>query len=74
MSEQAFHSINLTAVIPEHDLYSDKDDGMQDHVPNADDLVVTPDTQDNYVRAEVNLSFGGTMRSGSVKVRARRLQ
>ena len=41
MSEQALHSNNLTAVIPEHDLYSDKDDRMQDHVPDADDLVVT---------------------------------
>ena len=40
-------------------------------MPDADELVVTPDTQDNYVGAEVNLSFGGTMRSGSVKRRAR---
>ena len=40
-------------------------------MPNADDLVVTPDTQDNYVGAEVNLSFGGTMHSGSVKRQAR---
>ena len=28
-------------------------------MPDADDLVVTPDTQDNYVGDEVNLSFGG---------------
>ena len=27
MSEQALHSIDLTDVTPEHDLYSDKDDG-----------------------------------------------
>ena len=67
MSEQAFHSIDPTAVTPEHDLYSDKNDRTQDHMPNTDDLVVTPNTQDNYVGAEVNLSFGGTMRSGSVK-------
>ena len=40
-------------------------------MPNADDLVVTPDTQENYVGAEVSLSFEGTMRSGSVKKRAR---
>ena len=39
-------------------------------MPDADNLVVTPDTQDNYVGAEVNLSFGETMRSGSVKIRA----
>ena len=71
MSEQALQSIDPTAVTPEHDLYSDKDDGMQDHVPDADDLVVNPDTQDNYVGAEVNLSFGRTMRSGSIKRQAR---
>ena len=40
-------------------------------MPDADDLVVTPDTQDNYVGARVNLSFGGAMRSGSVKRRVR---
>ena len=71
MSEQVLQSIDPTAVTPEHDLYSDKDDGTQDHVPDANDLVVTTDTQDNYVGAEVNLSFGGTMRSGSVKQQAR---
>ena len=67
MSEQALHSIDQKAVTPEHDLYLDKDNGTQDHVPNADELKFTPDTQDNYVGAEVNLSFGGTIRSGSVK-------
>ena len=70
MSEQALHSIDPTSVTPEHDLYSNKDDGTQDHVPDVDDLVVTPDTQDNYVGAEVNLLFGGTMRSGCVKRQA----
>ena len=67
MSEQALQSIELTAVTPEYDLYSNKDDETQYHVPDDDDLVVTPDTQDNYVGAKVNLSFGGAMRSGSVK-------
>ena len=71
MSERALKSIDPTAVTPEHDLYSDKDDGTQDHVPDDNNLVVPPDTQDTYVGAEVNLSFGGTMRSGSVKRRAR---
>ena len=42
MSEQALHSIDPEAVTPEHDLYSDKDDGTQDHVPDANDLLVTP--------------------------------
>ena len=71
MSEQAIHSIDPTDVTPENDIYSDKYDRTQDHVPKADDLVVTPDTQKNYVGAEVNLSFGGTMCSGSVRRRAR---
>ena len=67
MLEQALHSIDTKAVTTEHDLYSDKDDRTQDHVPNSDDLVVTSDTQDNNVGAEVNLSFRGTMRSGYLK-------
>ena len=71
MSEQALHSMDPTYVTPEHDLYSDKDDVTQDHVTDFDDLVVTPDTQEKYVGAEVNLSFGGTMSSGSVKQRVR---
>ena len=45
MSKQALHYIDPEAITPEHDLYSDKDDRAQDHVPDADDLVVTPDTR-----------------------------
>ena len=71
MSEQAIHNIDPAAVTPEHYLYLDKADRTQDHVPDADDLVVTLDTQDNYVGAEVNLFFRGNMRSGSVKRRSR---
>ena len=71
MSEQALHSVDPTAVTPEHDLYSDKDDRTQDHVPDANDLVVIPDTQYNYVGAKVNFSFWGAMRSVSVKQWAR---
>ena len=47
MSKQALHSIDPTADTPEHDIYLDKDDRTQDRVPNANDLVVTPDTKDN---------------------------
>ena len=70
MLEQALHSIDPTAVTPEHGLYSDKYYGTQDHVPNTNDLVVTPSTQDNYVGDKVNLSFGGTMHSRCVKQQA----
>ena len=69
--EQALRYIDLEAVTPEHNLYSDKYDRTQDHVPNIKDLVVTPNMQNNYVGGEVNLLFGGMMRSGSVKRRAR---
>ena len=55
MSEQALHTIDPSYVTPEHDIYSDKVEGAQDHVSDADDLVVTPDIQDNYVGAEVNI-------------------
>ena len=71
MVEQALHSIDPEDITPEQNLYSDKDEGTQYHVPDTDDLVVTPNTQDNCVGAEVNLLFGGTMRSGSVKQQSR---
>ena len=58
MSEQALHSIDPADVTLEHDLYSYKDDGTQ-LAPEANDLVVPPNTQDNYVGAKVNFSFGG---------------
>ena len=59
MSEQALQFIDPAAVTPEHDLYSDKSSRTHDHVTDSDDLMVTPDTQDNYVGAKLNLSFGG---------------
>ena len=71
MLEPAIHAIDPAAVTSEHDIYLEKVDGTQDHVPDADELVVTPGTQDNYVGAKVNISFGGTIRSGSVKQRSR---
>ena len=40
-------------------------------MPDDNELVVTPDMQDNYVGAKVYLSFGGMMRSRSVKRRSR---
>ena len=40
-------------------------------MPNADELVVTPDTQDRYVGAKVNLSFRRTMHFGSIRRQAR---
>ena len=71
MSEQALHSNDPEAVTSENNLYSEKDDGTQDHVTDADDLVVTNNMKDKYVGAKVNLSFRGTMRSGYVKRQAR---
>ena len=40
-------------------------------MPVADDLDFTPDMQDNYMGAKVNLSLGVTIRSISIKRRAR---
>ena len=51
-------------------MYEDDFEGTHDKVQDADE-VVTPEDQDNYIGAEVNLSFGGTVRSGKVKRRAR---
>ena len=54
---------------PDHELYADDFEGTHEGVPDIDN--VTPEDEDNYVGAEVNLPFGGTMKSGKVKKRAR---
>ena len=54
---------------PDYDPYSD-DDQPATQQPDEDDLP-TPEAQDTYVGARVNLPVGGTMRTGIVKSRAR---
>jgi hypothetical protein len=57
------------AVTPENELYEDDDGDVQNHVPDID--TVTPEMQDGYVGAEVNLPYQGILRAGKVKRRAR---
>ena len=40
-------------------------------MPDANDFVVTPDTQDNCVGDKLNLLFVGMMRSGFVRQKGR---
>ena len=65
LEEMVQHGIET----PTFDRCADDDEGTHDHVPDIDD--VTPEEQDNYVGAEVNLPIGGDMRSGRVIRRAR---
>ena len=51
------------------DLYEDDSGEKHEHVPDAEDI--TPETGDEYVGAEVNMSRGGVMRSGRVTGRKR---
>ena len=46
-------------MLPQSNIYTQKKLTAQDHVPDDNELVVTPDMQDNYVGAKVYLSFGG---------------
>ncbi len=54
---------------PTPELYADDFEGTHQPTPDAEDP--TPETGDNYIGAEVNLPFQGTMMQGRVKCRAR---
>ena len=70
VSGDTLGSIDEDAVTPEYELCDDDaDDQKHLRVPDIDN--VTPEDQDNYVGAKLSLSFGGTMRAGQVKSRAR---
>ena len=66
LTEEDLKEIDIDVPTPEYELYEDDFEGTHDKVQDADE-VVTPEDQDNYVGAQVNLSFGGTIRSGMVK-------
>ena len=57
----------VDANTPSFELYEDDDDGTQDHIPDIDDA--DPDTYDQYVGAEVELSQGDRVMTGKVKRR-----
>ena len=69
LTPKELKEIDPEAVTPEYELYEDDMEGNHQSIPDVDD--VTPEELDNYVGAEVNLPFGGTMRAGRVKSRAR---
>ena len=54
---------------PEFEPYEDDDDEPYPKIPDVDD--VTPEESDNYLGAEVDVSFGGDMKTGTVVRRAR---
>ena len=58
-------AINPEIPTLEYELYADDLEGTHDCVPNTDE--VTPEEGDNYIGAEVKLSFGGMMLTGMVK-------
>jgi hypothetical protein len=62
-------SIDPDAAIPEYELYQDDIEGTHEHIPDINN--VTPEEQDNYVGAEVNLQIGGRFQAGRVVRRAR---
>ena len=69
ISEDELKDIDPDIPTPEYDRYDDDFEGTRDQVPDIDD--VTPEDEDYYIGAEVNLPFKGTMRAGKVKRRAR---
>ena len=68
LTQEDLKEIDVDAPTPEYELYEDDFEGTTEKVQDIDE--VTPEDQDNYVGAQVNLSFGGTIRSGKVKRRA----
>ena len=69
LTEETMKELDIDVPTPKFPVYKDEVEGTQQQVPDIDD--VTPEEQDNYVGAEVNLPIGGTMKSGRDKQRAR---
>ncbi len=65
MTEKDLGDLDPEAVTPSHERYSDKSEGTYQSMPDIDD--VSPEIQDQYIGAEVNLLVGGEMRAGTVK-------
>ena len=63
-------AIDAEAVTPTLELYEEDVEGTTPHAPDADDEV-TPEFQDNYIGAEVQLSRLGEYKTGKVKRRAK---
>jgi hypothetical protein len=69
VDNEALEDIHADIPTPEHELYEDDDVSVQGAVPDIDN--VTPEMQDGYIGAQVNLPHGGSYRSGTVKRRKR---
>jgi hypothetical protein len=69
VDHEALEDIHTDILTPEHELYEDDDVSVQGAVPDIDN--VTPEMQDGYIGAQVNLPHGGSYRSGTVKRRKR---
>ena len=68
LSPDAMRDLGGDVMTPEYELYEDNFEGAKDNIPDIDD--VTPEDEDNYVGAEVNLPIGGMMKAGKVKQHA----
>lgn len=64
MTNKDLDVIHPDAVMPTFPLYEDDFEGMYDHIPTEED--VTPEYQDTYIGAEVNVPIMGDMKSGEV--------
>jgi hypothetical protein len=69
VDHEALEDIHADIPTPEHELYEDDDVSVQGADPDIDN--VTPEMQDGYIGAQVNLPHGGSYRSGTVKRRKR---
>jgi hypothetical protein len=69
VDREELQDIHADIPTPEHEMYEDDDVSVQGPVPDID--TVTPEMQDGYIGAQVNLPYGGTYRSGTVKRRKR---
>jgi hypothetical protein len=67
VDHEELQDIHADIPTPEHEMYEDDDVSVQGPVPDIDNI--TPEMQDGYIGAQVNLPYGGTYRSGTVKRR-----
>lgn len=68
MMMEELRELDPDAITPEFELYGDDIEGTRTHVADIDN--VTPEQQDNYIGAKVNLPFRGTAQQGKVTKRA----
>ena len=69
LTYEELKAVDPDAETPEYELYADDFEGTKEHI--SDDDEVTPEDEDTYIGAEVQLPHGEVMQAAKVKARVR---